>query len=265
MENKANKIRAVIIDDEPFARDRVRRLLKEQPEIEVVGEAGDGSSAAAEIKGVKPDLVFLDVQMPGLNGFEVLETLAPEETPVVIFLTAYDQYAVRAFEAAALDYILKPFDEDRFETAVERAKLRLRETSQTDSTPSDLSTETETTGEIFGVKDGFLRTVLVKKGGRVYFFKSDEIEWIEAEGNYVRLHFKEASYVMRATINSLEEQLDPQKFVRVHRSSLVNLTQVREMQSVAGGRAVLVLESGAELVVSRRFNRKFSKLIGRLG
>ncbi|HEX8246737.1 MAG TPA: LytTR family DNA-binding domain-containing protein [Pyrinomonadaceae bacterium] len=247
------KIRAAIIDDEPFARERVRRLLADDAEMEIVGEAGDGIEAVSLIKEKLPALVFLDVQMPGKDGFEVLAELAPEETPVVVFLTAFDRYAVKAFEAAALDYLLKPFDEERLKKAVARAKAQIQ-------TAAAEQNQTEETGEFFKAGTGYLERVLVKKGGRVYFFKTGEIEWIEAYGNYVRLHFEKATYLLRETISSLELQLDPSKFARVHRSGSVNLERIREMQAVFGGRAKIILASGAEIIASRRYYRKLSKL-----
>ncbi|MDQ3062230.1 MAG: LytTR family DNA-binding domain-containing protein [Acidobacteriota bacterium] len=256
------KIRAAIVDDEPFARERVRRLLAEDVEIEIVGEAGDGAEAVALIRAKAPDLIFLDVQMPGAGGFDALAELAPGETPVVIFLTAFDQYAVRAFESSALDYLLKPFDEERFRKAVNRAKTQIERVTTASIQKNQAESETAT-GEVFGLADGFLERVLVKKGGRVFFFKTDEIEWIEAYGNYVRLHFETATYLLRETITSLEVRLDPQKFTRIHRSGLVNLEHIREMQPIFGGRAKIVLASGAELTASRRYNRKLSKLFGK--
>lgn len=263
MAELSNKIRVLVVDDEPFARERVRRLLSNEPDVEIVGEAGDGASAISEIKKTKPDLLFLDVQMPGKNGFEVLENLQPEETPVVIFLTAFDQYAVRAFESAALDYLLKPFDEERFQKSVERARKQLERPAAEAAENFNSPKLEEARGEPFGTKDGFLERVLVKKGGRVFFFKADEIEWVEAYGNYVRLHFAAATYLLRETISNLETRLDPQKFVRVHRSGLVNLEKIRELQPVFGGRARLLLSGGAELSVSRRYNRKLSKMLER--
>jgi two-component system, LytTR family, response regulator len=241
------KIRAAIIDDEPFARERVRRLLANEPDIEIIGEAIDGIKAVSLIKEKRPALIFLDVQMPGKDGFEVLAELKPEETPIVIFLTAFDRYAVKAFESAALDYLLKPFDEERFNRAVARAKAQLQ------GAPGQNQTETS---EIFKTDADSLDRVLVKKGGRVFFFKADEIEWIEAYGNYVRLHFANATYLMRETISSLESQLSSKKFVRVHRSGLVNLERIREIKPIFGGRSKVILESGAEIITSRRYNRK---------
>ena len=256
------KIRAAIVDDEPFARERVRRLLADDADIEIVGEAGDGAEAVSVIKEKKPDLVFLDVQMPGLNGFDALAELAPEETPIVIFLTAYDSYAVRAFESAALDYVLKPFDEERFQKAVDRAKTHLRRQPNAESNQNEVKIDGRGSdaGVAFGLAGGFLERVMVKKGSRVFFFKTDEIEWIEAYGNYVRLHFEKATYLLRETITNLETRLDPKKFARVHRSGLVNLDRIREMQPVFGGRSKLVLASGVQLTTSRRYNQKFSKL-----
>jgi len=249
------KIRAAIIDDEPFARERVRRLLADDPEIEIVGEAGDGLEAVKIIREEAPALVFLDVQMPGKDGFEVLSSLTPEETPVVIFLTAFDRYAVKAFETAALDYLLKPFDEERFEKAVARAKSHLRKDAAA-PTPDEPEA-----GGMFQSEEGFLERVMVKKGGRVFFFKTSEIEWIEAYGNYVRLHFEAATHLLRETISAMETRLDAQKFVRVHRSGLVNVERIREIEPLFGGRAEIILESGAKLVASRRFYRNLTKMI----
>lgn len=247
-----SNIRAAIIDDEPFARERVRRLLADDAEIEIVGEAGDGIEAVRIIKKTRPELIFLDVQMPGKDGFEVLAGLSEEETPIVIFLTAFDRYAVKAFENAALDYVLKPFDEERLHKAVARAKAQMQ--TETDSAEPE-------TSEIFKSDEGFLERVLVKKGGRVYFFKTAEIEWIEAYGNYVRLHFETATHLLRETISSLESQLDPNKFVRVHRSGLVNIECVREIETMFGGRAKIILTSGEEIIASRRYFRKLSNLL----
>ena len=252
-----SKITAAIVDDEPFARERVRRLLADDERVEVVGEAGDGAAAVELIREKTPDLVFLDVQMPGRDGFDVLADVADAETmPLVIFLTAYDRYAVRAFEAAALDYLLKPFDEERFQKAVERAVVQFEQRR------ADAPAESETS-EIFRSEDGFLERILVKKGGRVFFFKTDEIEWIEAYGNYVRLHLENQTHLLRETLSGLEAQLDPKKFARIHRSGLVNLERVREFRPVFGGRGVIVLASGTEIDISRRYNRRLAKLFER--
>jgi two-component system LytT family response regulator len=243
------KIRAAIIDDEPFARERVLRMLADEAEIEVVGQAGDGIEAVSMIKAIRPELIFLDVQMPCKDGFEVLAELAPEETPVVIFLTAFDRFAVKAFETAALDYLLKPFDEERLQKALGRAKTQLQNQSE------------PVAGQIFKGGQGRLERVMIKKGGRVFFFKTDEIEWIEANGNYVRLHFENSTHLLRDTMASHETDLDPQKFLRVHRSGLINLERIREMAPLFGGRAKIILAGGAEITASRRYYRKLTNLL----
>lgn len=251
------KITAAIVDDEPFARERVRRLLSGDERIEIVGEAGDGLEAVRLIEEKAPALLFLDVQMPGRDGFEVLAEIDPARMPIVIFLTAFDRYAVKAFEAAALDYLLKPFDEERFRKSVARAVAHLERAGEESAVPEN--GETGETSELFRSETGFLERVLVKKGGRVYFLKTAEIEWIEAYGNYVRLHFDNQTHLLRDTISRLETELDPQKFARVHRSVLVNLERIAEIESVGGGRAVIRLRSGAKIAVSRRFNRQLAR------
>lgn len=273
MKNRMNKIRALVVDDEPFARERVRRLLAHEQDVETIGEAGDGAGALAEIKRAKPDLVFLDVQMPGKDGFAVLEELQPEETPVVIFLTAFDQYAVRAFDRAALDYVLKPFDAERFARAVARARVRLRElaiieqtktsaanrveTPNNAETPNDLAGEAES-----AVLDREtnaperLDKIIIRQNGRVIFRRADEIDWLEAFGNYVKLHIGGRAYLLRETLTNLEQKLDPAKFARVHRSAIVQTARVREIRPQITGGARITLESGAQLDVSRRYRRR---------
>ncbi len=242
-------LRALVVDDEPFARDRVRRLLAEESGIELVGEAKDGIEAVAAIRSLKPDLLFLDVQMPGKDGFEVLEDLAPEETPVVVFLTAYDQYAVRAFEAAALDYLLKPFDEDRFKKAVDRAR---RQSAHLENGQSTVAPETSAIAESTALKDGqpYLERLLIRTGGRVLFRRTDEIDWIEAYGNYVRLHAGASTYLLREPLSSLEAKLDPAQFARIHRSTLVQIARIREIRPTS-----VLLENGEQLTLSRRYRR----------
>lgn len=262
MADQPNKIRASIVDDEPFARERVRRLLGREADIEIVGEAGDGFQAIEMIRSARPDLLFLDVQMPGRDGFGVLENLQPEETPVVIFLTAFDRYAVRAFETAALDYILKPFDEERFAKALARARTALAQISSAeshgDSRLSSGEVETEASSEL-GAGQKYLERIIIRSGGRVFFRRADEIDWIEAEGNYVRLHSGDAAFLMRETIGGLEAQLDPAKFARVHRSAIVQMGKIREASVTLSGSYKLVLETGEQLVMSRRYRRRLPK------
>jgi two-component system, LytTR family, response regulator len=251
-ESVGKRLRAMVADDEPFARERVRRLLAEEPDVELVGEARDGLEAIAAIRREQPDLLLLDVQMPGKDGFQVLEALAPEETPIVIFLTAYEEYAVRAFEAAALDYLLKPFDEERFKKAVARARaqvLRLQDDAGGAPTP---------VAEGAPPADGarYLERLLIRTGGRVLFRRTDEIDWIEAYGNYVRLHAGAATYLMREPLSRLEARLDPAQFARIHRSTLVQIARIREISPASHGQSSVLLEDGTQLTLSRRYRRR---------
>ncbi len=266
MADQPNKIRALIVDDEPFARERVRRLLGREADIGIIGEAGDGFQAVEMIRSARPDLLFLDVQMPGRDGFAVLENLQPEETPIVVFLTAYDRYAVRAFEAAALDYILKPFDEERFAKALARARAALAQISsaqnQGDSRLLPGEVETEASSEL-GAGQKYLERIIIRSGGRVFFRRADEIDWIEAEGNYVRLHSGESAFLMRETIGNLEAKLDPAKFSRVHRSAIVQIGKIREASATLSGSYKLRMENGEQIVMSRRYRRRLPKsLVG---
>jgi two-component system, LytTR family, response regulator len=251
------KLRALIVDDEPLARERVRRLLAVDEEIEIIGECADAFAAIKTINEHAPDLLFLDVQMPGKDGFAVLDEIKDERAPVVIFLTAYDQYAVRAFEACALDYLLKPFDEERFVKALARAKAQLRRAEETGETTAALLGAQETRG------GGPLERVVVKTGGRIFFLKTSEVDWIEAYGNYVRLHVGPTAYLLREPISSLEAQVDPARFLRIHRSALVNIERIREMQPMFHGQYTVILHDGTRLTLSRRYRSKLQKSLGK--
>ena len=209
-------IRAVIVDDEPWARRRIAALLKSEPDVEVAGECRGGVEAIEKIPELSPDLVFLDVQMPECDGFDVLEAIGPERMPPVIFATAYDKYAVRAFDAQALDYLLKPFDEERFQQAMGRARRELK-------LGKGASEALRAVLEAVRGKSQFLKRLAVKSGGRVVFLRAADIDWIEAAGNYVTLHVGRDRHMLRATMNSLEPKLDSEEFVRIHRSTIVNL------------------------------------------
>jgi two-component system, LytTR family, response regulator len=237
------RLRALIVDDEPYARERVRRLLAEDGEVEVVGECADGVEAVRAIRTVRPDLLFLDVQMPGCDGFGVLDALGAD-APVVIFLTAYDRYAVRAFDACAIDYLLKPFDEERFAKALGRAKAAL----------AAREPERESrAAEPFDPSGSRLERFVVRSGGRILFLKVGQVDWIEASGNYVRLHAAGVSYLVRESLANLEARLDPALFVRIHRSTLVNFERVRALEPLFHGSYEVVLEDGTRLTLSRRF------------
>ncbi len=266
MARELNKIRAVIVDDEPFARERVRRLLESDAEVEVVGECADGFAAVALIEEQSPDLLFLDIQMPGRDGFGVLEEIDAEQTPVVVFLTAYDQYAVRAFEACALDYLLKPFDEERFERALLRAKLQLRRDGAADGVDDEIAAPlAPRDAKANGAGNSHppsLERFVVKAAGRIFFLKSCEVDWIEAYGNYVRLHVGKSAYILREAIGGIEASLDPARFLRIHRSSIVNVERIREMQPMFHGQYTVVLHDGTRLTLSRRYRGKLQKSLG---
>jgi two-component system, LytTR family, response regulator len=250
-------IRALIVDDESLARERIREMLEADPEIEAVGDCANGKEAIEAIAKLKPDLVFLDVEMPGIDGFEVLESLDPARMPVVIFVTAYDQYAVRAFEIHALDYLLKPFDRERFEKSVTRAKEQLLRASDT------MSERILSALEQIKTRPVHLERLVIKMNGHVFFIKAEEIDWLEAEGNYVRLHAGKESYLLRDTITALEAQLDPKQFLRVHRSAIVNIDRIQELQPWFHGEYRIIMREGVQLTLSRSYREKLHELLGR--
>jgi two-component system LytT family response regulator len=264
MARELNKIRALIVDDEPFARERVRRLLTSDADIELVGECADGFAAVQMIEERAPDLLFLDIQMPGKTGFDVLEEIDAEQTPVVVFLTAYDQYAVRAFDACALDYLLKPFDEERFERALARAKTQIRRDAtledSDDDTASALAPRDQNGAHNAAAP---LERFVVKAAGRIFFLKADEVDWIEAYGNYVRLHVGKSASLLREPIGSMEARVDASRFLRIHRSALVNVERIREMQPMFHGQYTVVLNDGTQLTLSRRYRSKLQQTLGK--
>lgn len=241
------KIKVIIVDDEPPSRRNLRALLKHEPDIELVKECGDGRDAVSQIRVLQPDLVFLDVQMPELNGFEVLEQLAGHPLPVIIFVTAYDQYALQAFAVSALDYLLKPFDDARFHKALAQAR---RQIEQQDA--SELGKKLLTLlGEVKPDAPRYLTRLMVKTTGRVIFVRVDEIDWIEAYDNYVRLHTGGKAHLLRQTMNELEANLNPEQFARIHRSTIVNLDRIKELHPHFNGESLVILRDGTELKLSR--------------
>jgi two-component system LytT family response regulator len=253
------KIRALIVDDEPPARELIATLLRDEPDVEVVGECGNGRRAVAAIRDLSPDLVFLDVRMPGLDGFGVLAELPPERWPLVVFVTAYDQHAVRAFEVHALDYLLKPFEYDRLREAVRRARLKLdrRDGAMEQTRLLALLEELQNKAQSWN-------RMVVREGGRMVFLKPDEIDWIEADGNYLRLRVGAKSYLLRETMNSAEARLADKKFLRISRSALVNLERIKEWQPLFHGDSVLVLKDGTRLTVTRVYREKLERLVAQL-
>lgn len=230
----------VIADDEPLARKTIRTLTRRDPEITVVAEARNGAEAIDAVREHKPDLLFLDIQMPRLDGFDVLEILG-DEAPAIVFVTAYDQYAIRAFDVHAIDYLLKPFTDERFEKALARAKELVRRNDTERSKHAQLTAAHRT----------FTKRFMVRSAGRVVFLKAEEIDWIEAADYYARLHAGANSYLLRESMNDLEATLDPNLFVRIHRSAIVNLDRVREMRPSFRGEQMVILHDGTQLKMSR--------------
>jgi len=250
-------IRVLVVDDEPLAREKICGMAADDPEIRVVAECSNGAEAIEAVQAMRPDLILLDVQMPEVGGFAVLEALKDEWLPPVIFITAYDHYAVRAFEFHALDYLLKPFDRERFQTAIERAKRQIRRDSgaRMDARILALLEEMRETPR-------YSERLVVKTGGRVFFLNTDEIDWVEAEGNYVSIHTGKKSYLLRETITSLESQLDPKEFVRIHRSAIVRLDRIKELQPWSHGEYHVLLQDGTRLTLSRSYREKLQAALG---
>jgi two-component system, LytTR family, response regulator len=253
------KIRVLLVDDEPLARDMLREMLHGDPDAEIVGESCNGREALEAICKLSPDLIFLDVQMPEMGGFEVLSSLGTGKIPYVIFVTAYDQYAVRAFEVQALDYLLKPFDQERFDVSWQRAKSQLLRDQN-----GGLDKRILTLLEELKAGKTFLERLVIKAAGRIYFLDTKDIDWIEAEGNYVSVHSAKKTHLLRETISSLESQLDPKKFVRIHRSSIVRLDFIQELQPWFHGEYRVILQDGTQLTLSRNHREKLQEALGKL-
>lgn len=256
------RIRTLVVDDEPLAREGLRMLLENEGDIELVGEAASGKEAVSSIDRLKPDLVFLDVQMPELDGFSVLRTV--KHVPEVVFVTAYDKYAIDAFRVHALDYLLKPFDDSRFKDALDRAKrhLKLERVSELSESLVALLGGKDTDGGAPVEKSGEPASRLaIKDTGRVVFLDVEEIDWIESADYYVQLHTAKKVYLHRETMQSLEERLDPKKFVRIHRTAIVNVRRVKELRSEGRRDVVAVLSDGTELKVSRGCRENLERLV----
>ena len=251
----APRIRTLIADDEPIARRGVRLLLDRDPEIEVVGEAAGGVEASELILSLRPDLVFLDVQMLGCDGFETLRRVGPSATPVVVFVTAYDEYALRAFDVNAVDYLLKPYDDARFNVAMERAKelVNHKRSMSVDDRLARLLKHFE------GEKRD---RILLKSSGEIIFLKTSEIDWVEAEGDYVKFHVAGRSHLMRGTMAGLEAQLDPARFIRIHRSTIVNGDRLKKLSPSFEGEYTVVLHDGTKLRLSRGYQGRIKALLG---
>ncbi len=255
--NESVEIKALIVDDEPLARKRIRNLLKAHPEFSVVGESSNGREALSAIRQLAPDLIFLDMQMPEVDGLSLIKSQTPDEMPLVIFVTAYDNYGVDAFDSHAVDYLLKPFDQQRFDEALQQAKDRLmmNEGSAQETQLSAFVNRLE-------LESKYLKHLSIRTEGRIFLVKVVNIDWIEAERNYVRLHVQQESYLRRVAIRRMESQLDPAKFRRIHRSTIVNMDSIKELRSAAGGDYQVVLRNGTELPLSRNYHRNLHEFLG---
>jgi two-component system, LytTR family, response regulator len=243
------KLRTIIVDDERLARTRLRRMLEKDPEVEIAAECEDGLSAVDAVRAQAPDLILLDIQMPGMDGFGVLEALGPERTPEVVFVTAYDEHAIRAFEEHALDYLMKPVEPDRFAKMLSRVRERRSQSNRSKDALTEMLAQRRT-----GTR------LVVKSGERTTFVAPDEIDWIEAAGNYAILHLGKRTHILRETMSALEGQLPSETFCRVSRSSILNLKRVKELQSLSAGEHVAILEDGQRITISRSLREVEEKL-----
>jgi two-component system LytT family response regulator len=258
-------IRTLIVDDEPAARAATRSLLAGDPEITVVGEATDGAAALRTIQQDAPELLFMDVQMPGLDGLSVLRSLPHPENLAVVFVTAYDEYALQAFDVHAVDYLLKPFDDARFRRALNRAKQEVRQRRL-----GIASDRLVTLLDTLGSRDGsgepqgkYLKRIAIKSGGRVSIVPVRDLDWIEAKGDYMRLHAGKSSHLLRETMQRLEAELDPTRFVRIHRSTIVNIDRIKELHPFFKGEYVVLLQDGTQLKLSRGYRERLEGALGR--
>jgi two-component system, LytTR family, response regulator len=250
----------VIADDEPLARERIRTMLAGDARFRIVAECADGDEAVATIAERRPDLVFLDVQMPEVDGFAVLEAFGDETLPAVIFVTAYDEYALRAFDVSAVDYLLKPFDKARFAKALERAVARMAK----DATPAgpDGGGEIRALIEQLKRERGYATRFVVRADGKLTFVRAAEIDWIDASGNYARLHVQGRVHLVRETMKSIEGRLNPDQFVRVHRSAIINIDRVVSLEPYFHGEYVVAMRDGTRLTSSRTHSGRLRALIG---
>ena len=252
------KIRAAIVDDEPLARRRIRNLLIRERDVEVIAECANGKDAIESLEAASPDVLFLDIQMPEIDGFDVLRALGVGHVPVVIFVTAHDQFALRAFEAHALDYLLKPFDDERFEAALQRARERIRQQQG-----GDLDRRLQALLESVHGDHGYLRRLVVPVGHRSVFLRTEQIDWIGAERNYIRLHVGGRAYLMRENLSRIATALDPKMFCRIHRSTVVNIDRIRAVESLFRGEYLVVLHDGTKLTSGRSYRSNLHALMGK--
>ncbi|HEY0544807.1 MAG TPA: LytTR family DNA-binding domain-containing protein [Pyrinomonadaceae bacterium] len=263
MTANTKKIRTLIVDDESLARRTIRDLLADDPQIEIIGECGSGLEAVNFIREQPPDLLFLDIQMPGMNGFDALSRIEVERIPAIIFVTAFDHYALKAFEVHALDYLLKPFSDQRFEEALKQAKshIEMREINRLSQSLLTLLGERAGSEAVEVKRKSFLTRFMIRSSGRVAFIKATDVDWIAADDYYIKLHVGNKSHLLRLSMNELEEKLDPKSFLRIHRSTIINFERVKELQQHPNGEYVVVLKDGTELKLSRSRRERLEQLL----
>lgn len=248
------KIRTVVVDDEPLACKRLEKLLKEDEEIDLLSLCANGKEAIKTINASEPDLVFLDIQMPEINGFEVLQQIEVEKVPLIIFVTAYDEYALKAFDVHALDYLLKPFKKERFYESLDRAKKALQKDNR-----AQINGNIESLLAYLDESGDPLTRILVKSSGRYFFLKTSDIDWIESAGNYVRIHSKGENYLIRETMINMEKKLNSDTFFRIHRSTIINVEKVKELEQWFHGDYQVIMYDDQKLTMSRNYKELLEK------
>lgn len=256
-------IRTIVADDEPLARTKLRLLLASELGVHVVAECQDGKETVSAVQAYKPDLLLIDIRMPDLDGFQVLERLAPDELPIVVFTTAYDQFAIRAFETHALDYLLKPFEAKRLHLATERVRTELLKSNHREFAGRILDLISARAGQNMEPRE-FEDRMVVRTVGKVVFLDLEDIDWIEAAANYVKFHVGKESYSLREGIGNILARLDPNRFIRIHRSVIVNVRKIKELQPCDSGEYIAILKNGKELSCSRGYRSELQRLIGKI-
>jgi two-component system, LytTR family, response regulator len=253
-----DKIRVLVVDDEPLARRGIRQLLETETDFEIVGECKNGREAAASLEKLAPELIFLDVQMPLVDGFSFIEKIGAENLPEIVFVTAFDEHAIHAFETGAIDYLLKPVDPLRFQKTLERARERIK-----NSKPRELEQKLSDLLENLKLPEAekYLERIAIKKAERIVFVRADEIVWISSEGNYVKLHTARETHLLRETMDKIEQKLNPDKFLRLRRSVIASIEQIKELHPLFGGEFEVVLNGGIKLSSSRRYRKNLDALL----
>lgn len=256
MKNSKQNLRIIIVDDEPIAREGVRVQVRRHSDAEIIAECENGLEAVDKIRDLNPDIVFLDVQMPGMDGFEVLQNLSVDQSPIIVFVTAYDKYALKAFEVRAVDYLLKPFDAERFEKAFNRAKAQVLQVND-----ESVSLKLRTLIDAVRPTQKYLERLVVKSSGRIFFLQVAEIDWIEAADNYVDVHLGRESHLIRETLTGLENKLNPDQFLRVRHSAIVNINHIKELHPILKGAYEIILNNGTKISSSRRYYKNIVELL----